>query len=103
MKIRDTIGSLIKVAVVGACVYGFVKWGPLESGNDDTGDFAESACIDEIRSRYDVSRVSVYELSKRDNGYAVRASVTLTRGPIAKVTCVTNRHGGVRDIVVDER
>jgi hypothetical protein len=103
MTIRESIGSLFKVAVVGACVYGFVKWGPLETENDDIGDFAERDCIDEIRSRYDVSRISVYELSKRDDGYAVRASVTLARGPVAKATCLTNRQGGVREVVLDER
>jgi hypothetical protein len=103
MKIRNTIGDLLKAAILCACVYGVVKWGPIELREDDVNEFAEKACIDEIRNRYDASSVNVYEIKESNNGYVVRASVELARGKRAKSICLTNVHGGVRDITIEQR
>ncbi len=84
-------------------LYFQVKWGPIELREDDVNEFAEKACIDEIRSRYGASTVNVYEVNESNNGYVVRASVGLARGKRAKGICLTNVHGGVREITIDER
>jgi len=103
MRIRDTIGSLLKAAVFCACVYGVVKWDPIELLEDDVIEFAEQACIDEIRNRYNASTVSVYEVKESNNGYVVRASIVLARGKRAKGICLANVHGGVREISIEQR
>jgi hypothetical protein len=103
MRLRDTIEDLLKAAVLCACVYGVVQWGPIELREDDVKEFAEKACIDEIRNRYDASTVNVYEVNETNNGYVVRASVGLARGKRAKGICLTNVHGGVREITIEQR
>jgi len=97
------IGNVLKAALVCACVYGIMNWESIRSEDDETGDFAKKSCVDEIGDRYDVSRVRAYEVNENINGYVVRASVTLARGTPAKVICLTNAHGGVREITIDER
>ena len=104
MRIRNTIGDILKAAVLCACVYGVVKWDPIElRDDDDVKEFAEKACIDEIRNRYDASTVNIYEVNESNNGYVVRASVGLARGKRAKGICLTNVHGGVREITIEQR
>ncbi len=103
MSIGRSIGSLLKVAVVVACGYGIWKWQGAASSDDDARAFARSACADEVRARYDVSNVRSYDIDENANGYVVRMTVTLPRGDAAKVVCLTNRNGGVRDISIDER
>ena len=97
------VGNLIKAAILLAGIYVIVKWAPIEMQADDKAEFAESACRDAARARYDVSTVRVYDVSKTNNGYVVRITVTLARGTPAKVVCLTNSNGGVRDISIDER
>jgi hypothetical protein len=103
MKIRDTIGTFLKAAVFCACVYGVVKWGPIQLLEDDVNEFAEKACIDEIRNRYSASTVTVYEINESNSGHVVRASIALPRGKHAKGICLTNVHGGVREITIEQR
>lgn len=103
MQISQVGNSLIKVAIFCACVYGVVKW---QAGSDQSGDvvaFAEKACTDAIGARYNVSNIRLYDVREDSSGYALRASVTLSSGRPAKVTCLANVHGGVRDIIIDER
>ena len=103
MRIRDTIENLLKASVLCACVYGVVKWAPIELLEDDVAEFAEKACIDEIRNRYDASSVNVYDVTESNNGYVVRASITLAKGKRAKGICLTNPHGGIREITIEQR
>ena len=103
MKIGAAIGNIIKAALVGACIYGIVTWQFAKTPDDDVSDFAEKVCIDDIRARYDATTVRAYSVKETNNGYIVRASVTLPRGNTAKVYCLTNTHGGVKEITIEER
>ena len=102
MNIGAAIGNLFKVALVLGGVYVFVNWEFTETQDDDVRDFAEKACIDEIENRFDTSTVRVYAVNANNNGYVVRATVTLARGNTAKVYCLTNTNGGVEEIMLEE-
>jgi hypothetical protein len=103
MKIGETVGSIVKATLLIGLIYAVVKWQDVDRPDDNVKGFAEEACITEIEQRFNVSRVRVYAINENSNGYVVRASVTLTRGNTAKVNCLTNTHGGVRDITIEER
>ncbi len=103
MKIGQAVDSIVKVAFVGGLIYGIVNWQEIIPQEDDVKDFAEKACVDEIERRYDVSTVRVYSFSETNNGYVVRVTVALTKGKTAKVYCLTNTYGGVREITIEER
>ena len=103
MNIGATIGNVIKVAVVLGCIYALVKWEFMETQDDDVRGFAEKACIDEIEDRFDTATVRIYTVNETNNGYVVRATATLARGNTAKVYCLTNTHGGVEEIMIEER
>ena len=100
---RQAIGNLLKLAVLVGLGYMLYNWqsGDREDGN--AADFARSACLDEAARRYDVTNARVYEVTKNARGYAVSITVTLSRGPSARVTCIANAHGGVTDMAIDER
>jgi hypothetical protein len=100
---RQIAGGLLKAAILGACVYGVVKWQYAETQDGDVAEFAQKACIDEIGARYNVTNAKPYDVRETGNGYVVRVSVTSARGTPAKVTCLTNSHGGLRDITIEER
>ncbi len=102
MKNGKLLGGVAKVAMFAGLVYVVMTWKDFNRLNDDVQDFAESSCIDEIRQRFEVSRVSTYSVEKNSSGYVVRATVTLNKGGNAKVTCLTNTHGGVRDVSINE-
>jgi hypothetical protein len=103
MNIGASIGNVFKVALVLGGIYAFVKWEFTETQDDDVRSFAEKACIDAIEDRFDTSTVRIYTVNESNNGYVVRATVTLARGNIAKVYCLTNTHGGVEEITIEER
>ena len=103
MIVGKLIGDVFKAALVCACVYGIVNWESISQRDGAVVDFAKNACVDAIRGRYDVSKVRTYEVNENSNGYVVRASVTLAKGTSAKVVCLTNAHGGVREIGIEER
>ena len=103
MNFGAAIGNIFKIAVAGGCIYGVVMWQSDRAGHDAVGAFAEKACVDEIRARFDASRVAAYSLKKNENGYVVRATLTLNKGNTAKAYCLTNTHGGVKDISLEER
>lgn len=102
MKAHRITGNIFKLAIFCACIYAVTKWQAAQSGDDDIKEFAEYACLDEIDDRYSFSSLSAYEVKKTDNGYTVRASATTARGTPVKVVCLTNIHGGVRDITINE-
>jgi hypothetical protein len=104
MKIGKTIGGIIKAALLVGLIYAVVTWRDVDKvDDDDVRDFAEQACITEIGHRYNVSKARVYAVNENNNGYTVRVTVTLAKGNIAKVNCLTNTHGGVKDITIEER
>ena len=103
MRAHQIAGPVFKLAILGACVYAVMKWQVGESQDGAVRAFAESACVDEIGSRYSVSAVRVYDLKENSNGYTVRASGTLARGTPVKIVCLTSPHGGVRDVAIDQR
>ena len=102
MKTGSITGTLVKAAIFVGIAYVAFNWKGLGLTGDDVQAFAESACVDAIRERYDVSRVNPYSIASNSNGYVVRATVTLSKGGSAKAICLTNTHGGVRDISITE-
>ena len=103
MKIGETIGGVVKAALLLGLIYVVLKWQGISLLDDDIKDFAEQACITEIDHRFDVSTINAYAVNENSNGYVVRLTVTLAKGGTAKVNCLTNAHGGVKDITVEER
>ena len=103
MNIGASIGNAIKVALVLGCIYALVTWEFWETQEDDVKSLAEKAGIDAIEDRFDTSTVRVYAFNDTNNGYVVRATVSLARGTTAKVYCLTNTNGGVEEIMIEER
>jgi len=103
MKFVASIGTILKTVLVVGGMYALVMWAIDKPQNDDVVEFARRACADEIRGRFDVSNVTTYSVKENNNGYVVRASATLARGGTAKVVCLTNVHGAVKDLSLDER
>lgn len=103
MKIGQSIGTLIQVAFVGACIYTYLNWESIGPQKDDIQYFAESACTDGIRSRFQGTGINVYEVNENANGFTVRATITLPNDRRGSVVCLTTRQGGVRDISLEER
>lgn len=65
--------------------------------------FAESACADALRKRFDAQSIDIYKMAENVNGYAVRAAAALPDDRRVKVVCLTTRQGGVKDISLEER
>ncbi|MFQ5982459.1 MAG: hypothetical protein ACE5KS_03700 [Woeseiaceae bacterium] len=103
MKIVNSIGSLLKLAIAGACIYAAVKWGYLDQQADENSKIAERNCVDAIGRRPNVQSVSIFRTRKSDNGYVVSASATFDRGSPVKFYCLTNRYGGIDDVSVEGR
>ena len=104
MKIGKTIEGIVKAALLVGLIYAVVNWRDVDKvDDDDVRGFAEQARITEIGHRYNVSTARVYAVNENSNGYTVRATVTLAKGSTAKVNCLTNTHGGVKDITIEER
>lgn len=102
MRIGQTISSIIKVTVVVACVYAVVKWKFIEPQLDEIGQFAEKACVDQMVGRYDAVSAKVYSVKKNESGYVVRASLAFAKGTPARVYCLTNNQGGVKELILQE-
>lgn len=103
MKVRQLTGSLLKGMILGACVYGFMKWQSLDSASSDVTSFATDACVDAASARYDISNPKPYKTATNSTGYVVRVSVTTASGKPAKVICLANAHGGINEVTIDER
>ncbi len=103
MNIGASIGNIFRAVLVIGFIYAFMKWEFNGSQNDDARYFAEMACVDEIGARFDTSTIKVYAIKQNSSGYVVRATVTLARGNTAKVNCLTNTNGGVKEITIQER
>lgn len=99
----QALGNLVKLALFCGGAYLAYNWYSDSSGTDEVAEFAKSACLDATRRRVDISGARVYEVTESSRGFVVRISATLTRGKPVKVACVTNTHGGVTDLDIDER
>lgn len=102
MSIGQSVAGIVKVAIIGGCIYAVVKYGYLDQKEGDLSDYVEDVCIDAIAARYDTSQVKPYDVQQNANGYVVRTSVTMSRGSMAKVYCLTNELGGVRELTLQE-
>jgi hypothetical protein len=61
LKVRQLTGSLLKGMILGACVYGFMKWQSLDSASSDVTSFATDACVDAASTRYNISNPKPYK------------------------------------------
>ena len=102
MSVSNAISTIVKLGLVAAVVYVLWNWNAGSSGGDDRSADAERSCVDEIRIRFDTTTVRANSVRVNAGGFVVRATMTLARGNVAKVTCLTNEHGRVRDVMVDE-
>ena len=100
---RRITGNIFKLAILCACVFAVIRWQADESQDGSIKEFAENACLREISARYNVNGLKTYQVKTTANGYSVRASATSAGGARIKIVCITNTHGGVRDISIDER
>ena len=103
MNIGKSVQTIVQVVFVCGCIYAAMNWDSINSQADQGAGHAEQSCIDGIRDRFNTPSVSVYAVDQTNNGYVVRASITLPRGAPAKVHCLTNEFGGVEEIRVEER
>ena len=103
MNISHAIGTLVKIALVAGCIYWLMKWNSSDQQDDADIAFAEKACVSEISSRYNTSAVRTYAANENSNGYVIRASITLPAGETAKVICLSNANGRVRELTIEER
>lgn len=87
---------------MAGCAYALYKWNPISPQDDESIRFAEKACTNEARSRFNGSNIRIYDVNETNDGYVVRASITLDRGNTAKVVCLTNRHGSIREVTIEE-
>lgn len=103
MSIRETVFGIGKAALLVGLIYAVVNWKDDSLLGNDVQDFAEKTCVDAIKQRIDASRVSIYAVNENDTGFVVRTTVALNKGGNAKVVCLTNTHGGIMDIAIEER
>jgi hypothetical protein len=97
-----TISNLVVLAIIVGGAYYLWNWKSASTGSSEAMAYAEESCVSEIRGRFDTTTVRSNSVKKNANGYVVKGSMTLARGNVAKVTCLTNEHGRVRDVSVDE-
>ena len=103
MKMGKVVNNIVTLAIVGGAIYAFLNWDSLKPGSDANAQYAEQACMTEIRARFDTISANVYGITAKDSGYVVRATMKLPRGNAVKVYCLANEHGRVTDVRVDER
>ena len=98
---RALFDTVIKIALLGAVIYGIWYWQTTGGGAGGSTAHAERACRDAINSRYDITRVSISRVSENSNGFTVRASGTLGNGGTARLVCLTTPNGSVRDVSIE--
>ena len=97
-------GAIRNLLVLALMVWGgWTLWNwQFGSGGSDAMAYAEKSCVDEVRARYETTAVRGNSVRENANGFTVRASMTLARGPTARVTCLTNHNGRVTEVIVEE-
>lgn len=98
-----TISNLVVLAIIVGAAYTLWNWKFAGTADNEAMGYAESSCVSAIRGRFDTTSVKSYSVKENSNGFTVRGSMTLARGNVAKVTCLTNANGTVIDVLVDER
>ncbi len=98
-----TISNLVVLAIIVGAVYTLWNWKFGGTADNEAAAYAESSCVGAMRSRFDTTTVRVHSVRENNNGFTVRGSMTLARGNVAKVTCLTNANGTIIDVVVEER
>ena len=99
----SAISNVIKLGLLAVAGYVLWNWNATRSGGDDLSAYAEKSCVDEVRVRYETTSVRANSVRENASGFVVRATMTLARGNKASVTCLTNEHGRVRDVMIEER
>lgn len=102
MKVGSALGNLVALAVVGGGIYAYLNWESIKPQSDESSSYAERACVAEINSRYSNTAVNPYSVKKTRKGYVVRASITLPRGNRARIYCLTNDHGDIQEVRIEE-
>ena len=97
------ISNLVVLAVIVGTAYTLWNWKFGGTADNEAMGYAEESCVGAMRSRFDTTSVKSYSVKENSNGFTVRGAMTLARGNVAKVTCLTNANGAVIDIFVDER
>ena len=92
---------LVKIALLGAIAYGVWYWQTTDGDSDAATAHAERACSDAIKARFDLTRLNIFEVTRHDSGYTVRASGTLRNGGTARLVCLATRNGSVRDVTIE--
>jgi hypothetical protein len=95
--------NTIVLALIGYGAYTAWNWQFGSGAGGEAERFAEQSCVDEARSRYDVTGVRAHSVQANSNGFVVKGTMTLARGGNAKLTCLTNHNGRVIDVIVEER
>lgn len=103
MGIRRIAGNIVPLVILGAGIYFFMQWQGEQAQDGGNDNFAKSACVDEVGVRYEVSNVRPYEVEATGTGYTVRITAKSASGSPVRIVCLTNSHGGVRSISIDER
>ena len=102
MKLAARFDGLLKILLIGGALYLAVTWylgGSQAVGN---GEHARTTCAREIRHKFGGESVRVTSVKPNSSGYIVRASITVRPGTIARVYCLTNESGWVKDIQLVE-
>jgi hypothetical protein len=104
MKQSSIVGSTIKLVVVLGCTYALAKYGYLDQNQSsgELSEYAEQACVDTIKGRFDTVSVNTYAVEENSSGYTIKVSVGLARGTKMKIVCLANEQGGIREITIQE-
>lgn len=103
MGIRRIAGNLFPLVILGAGIYYFMQLQGEQAQDGSSDTFAETACVDQVGVRYELSNVRPYEVKVTGSGYTVRLTAKSASGSPVRIVCLTNAHGGVRSISIDER
>ena len=100
------LGAIRNLFVLGLIVWGawaLWNWKFGAAGGGEMEKAASQSCIEEARSRYDITGASAHSVQANTNGFVVKGTMTLARGGNAKLTCLTNHNGRVTQVMVEER
>jgi hypothetical protein len=99
------LGAIRNLVVLALIVWGaWTLWQWKFGGGDDEMErVAQQSCLDEARSRYDVTAARSHSVQVNSKGFVVKGTMTLARGGNAKLTCLTNHNGRVTEVIVEER
>ena len=100
------LGAIRNLLVLGLIAWGTWALWHKQFGSGDNGNLgsvAQQNCLDEARSRYDVTGARSHSVEQNRNGFVVKGTMTLARGGTAKLTCLANHNGRVTEVIIEER